>query len=55
MGDVRIYEYERIPVETTYDYESLVSMLLHGRFDLFPAGCGRLLRSWRSMVQGTRI
>jgi hypothetical protein len=37
-GDVRIYEHERIPVETTYDYESLVSMLLHGRFDLFPRG-----------------
>lgn len=37
-GDVRIYEHERIPVETTYDYESLVLMLLHGRFDLFPRG-----------------
>lgn len=37
-GDVRIYEHERIPVETTYDYESLVLMVLHGRFDLFPRG-----------------
>ena len=37
-GDVRIYEHERIPVETTYDYDSLVLMLLHGRFDLFPRG-----------------
>lgn len=37
-GDVRIYEHERIPVETTYDYESLVLMLVHGRFDLFPRG-----------------
>jgi hypothetical protein len=37
-GDVRVYEHERIPIETTYDYESLVLMLLHGRFDLFPRG-----------------
>jgi hypothetical protein len=37
-GDVRIYEHERIPVETTYDYGSLILMLLHGRFDLFPRG-----------------
>jgi hypothetical protein len=37
-SDVRIYEYNRIPVETTADYRSLVLMLLHGRFDLFPRG-----------------
>jgi hypothetical protein len=37
-SDVRIYEHERIPVETTSDYASLVLMLLHGRFDLFPRG-----------------
>jgi hypothetical protein len=36
--DVRIYERERIPIETTADYESLIVMLLHGRFDLFPRG-----------------
>jgi hypothetical protein len=36
--DVRIYEHERIPIETTADYKSLVFMLLHGRFDLFPRG-----------------
>jgi len=36
--DVRIYEHQRIPIETTADYESLVLMLLHGRFDLFPRG-----------------
>jgi hypothetical protein len=36
--DVRIYEHERIPVETPSDYESLVVMLLHGRFDIFPRG-----------------
>ena len=36
--DVRIYEHERIPIETTADYKSLVLMLLHGRFDLFPRG-----------------
>jgi hypothetical protein len=37
-SDVRIYEHARIPVETTPDYDSLVSMLLHDRFDLFPRG-----------------
>jgi hypothetical protein len=36
--DVRIYERERIPIETTADYESLIVMLLYGRFDLFPRG-----------------
>jgi hypothetical protein len=37
-SDVRIYENQRIPIDTTPDYESLVLMLLHGRFDLFPRG-----------------
>jgi ABC-type amino acid transport substrate-binding protein len=37
-SDVRIYEHQGIPIETTPDYESLVLMLLHGRFDLFPRG-----------------
>jgi ABC-type amino acid transport substrate-binding protein len=36
--DVRIYEHHRISVETTPEYGSLVLMLLHGRFDLFPRG-----------------
>jgi hypothetical protein len=36
--DTRIYVHEQIPIETTADYESLVLMLLHGRFDLFPRG-----------------
>jgi hypothetical protein len=37
-SDVQIYEHERIPIETTPDYDSLILMLLHGRFDLFPRG-----------------
>jgi len=37
-GDVRIYEYNRIPIETAPTYDSLFLMLLHGRFDLFPRG-----------------
>jgi hypothetical protein len=37
-SDVRVYEHQRIPLETTPDYDSLVLMLLHGRFDLFPRG-----------------
>jgi hypothetical protein len=37
-ADVRIYEYNRIPVETAPDYASLFPMLLYGRFDLFPRG-----------------
>jgi hypothetical protein len=41
-GDVRVYKHERIPIETTYDYESLVLMLLHGRFDLFPRGLSEI-------------
>jgi hypothetical protein len=35
-GDVRIYEHEGIKVETTTDYLLLTTMLLHGRFDLYP-------------------
>jgi hypothetical protein len=37
-GDVAIYEYNEIPVETAMDYNSLFPMLLRGRFDLFPRG-----------------
>jgi len=37
-ADVRIYEYNRIPVETASEFELLFPMLLHGRFDLFPRG-----------------
>ncbi len=37
-GDVKIYEYNRIPVDTTSTYDSLFSMLVRGRFDLFPRG-----------------
>jgi ABC-type amino acid transport substrate-binding protein len=37
-GDVAIYEYNKVPVETAMDYNSLFPMLLHGRFDLFPRG-----------------
>jgi ABC-type amino acid transport substrate-binding protein len=37
-GDVRIYEHNRVPVETATTYESLFPMLLAGRFDLFPRG-----------------
>jgi hypothetical protein len=41
-GDVRIYEYNRIPVETSPDTPSLFAMLVHGRFDLFPRGINEL-------------
>jgi ABC-type amino acid transport substrate-binding protein len=37
-GDVRIYERNGIQVETTTDYALLTTMLLHGRFDLYPRG-----------------
>ena len=37
-ADVRVYEYNKIPVETATDFELLFPMLLHGRFDLFPRG-----------------
>jgi hypothetical protein len=37
-GDVRVYEYNHVPVRTAQTYESLFLMLLHGRFDLFPRG-----------------
>lgn len=41
-ADVQVYEYNRIPVETAPDYKSLFSMLLHGRFDLFPKGLSEI-------------
>jgi len=37
-GDVKIYEYNRIPIDSTSTYDSLFAMLAHGRFDLFPRG-----------------
>ncbi len=37
-ADVRIYEYNQIPVETAANFELLFPMLVHGRFDLFPRG-----------------
>lgn len=37
-GDVRVYQYNHVPVRTAQTYESLFLMLLHGRFDLFPRG-----------------
>lgn len=37
-GDVRIYRYNNVPVETSRTYEALFPMLIHGRFDLFPRG-----------------
>lgn len=41
-ADVRIYEHNRIPIETAPDYESLFLMLLHHRFDLFPRGLSEI-------------
>jgi hypothetical protein len=41
-ADVRIYEHNRIPVETAPDFDSLIPMLLHGRFDLFPRGLSEI-------------
>lgn len=37
-GDVRVYEYNHVPVKTAETYDSLFLMLLHRRFDLFPRG-----------------
>ncbi|MFP3567467.1 hypothetical protein [Paraburkholderia sp. SIMBA_030] len=37
-GDVRVYEYNHVPVRTAETYDSLFLMLLHRRFDLFPRG-----------------
>jgi hypothetical protein len=37
-GDVQIYEYNHVPIETAANYESLFPMLMRGRFDLFPRG-----------------
>ena len=42
--DVRIYEHNRIPIDTAPDYESLFVMLLHRRFDLFPRGLSEAAR-----------
>ncbi len=35
-GDVKIYEHNRVPVQTAATYEALFPMMLDGRFDLFP-------------------
>jgi len=37
-GDVRVYEYNKVPVRTAETYDSLFLMLTHGRFDMFPRG-----------------
>lgn len=37
-GDVRIFQHNGVPVETTPSYDSLFAMLARGRFDLFPRG-----------------
>jgi hypothetical protein len=37
-GDVKIFEHNRIPLDSTGAYESLFAMLARGRFDLFPRG-----------------
>jgi hypothetical protein len=37
-GDVRIFEYNRVPLVTSPHYEPLFEMLSRGRFDLFPRG-----------------
>lgn len=44
-GDVKILEYNRIPVDaSSTDYESLFAMLARGRFDLFPRGATEIGR-----------
>jgi hypothetical protein len=50
-SDVRIYEHNRIPVETAQSHKweasgSLFSMLLSGRFDLFPRGLNEIAREY---------
>lgn len=51
-GDVKIFEYNRIPIDaTSTTYESLFAMLGRGRFDLFPRGAteiGRELAAYGS-------
>ena len=37
-GNVPIYKYNHVPIETAPTYESLFLMLIRGRFDLFPRG-----------------
>ncbi len=37
-GDVKVYEHNRVPVDSTSTYDSLFAMLARGRFDLFPRG-----------------
>jgi hypothetical protein len=37
-GDVRVYQYNLVPVHTAQTYDSLFLMLLDRRFDLFPRG-----------------
>jgi hypothetical protein len=43
-GDVKVFEHNRIPVDSTSSYESLFAMLARGRFDLFPRGATEIQR-----------
>ncbi len=43
-GDVKIYEHNRIPIDSTSSYDSLFAMLARGRFDLFPRGATEVQR-----------
>lgn len=58
-GDVKIYKYNRVPVEdSSTDYELIFAMLLRGRFDLFPRGAtevGEELAAYGSRYPGLAI
>jgi hypothetical protein len=43
-GDVKIYEHNRISIDSTSSYDSLFAMLARGRFDLFPRGATEVQR-----------
>lgn len=44
-GDVKIFEYNRIPIEqATTTYEGVFAMLIRGRFDLFPRGATEVVQ-----------
>ena len=48
-GDIRIFEHNRIPIETSPDYLNLFAMLARGRFDLFPRGITEIVAELASL------
>ena len=50
-GDVKIYEYNKVPIETAVKFESLLLMLQRGRADLFPRGANEVTEEFAAYAR----